>query len=44
MLFPAKARLAAAAAALSRASGRGGGTTLPGRLLYASVELRLAKK
>jgi UDP-N-acetylmuramyl tripeptide synthase len=33
VLFPAKARLAAAAAALSRASGRGGGTTLPGRLL-----------
>ena len=35
MLFPAKAGIARAAAALSRASGRGGGTTLPGRLLLA---------
>jgi lipid II isoglutaminyl synthase (glutamine-hydrolysing) len=35
VLFPAKVGLARAAAALSRASGRGGGTTLPGRLLLA---------
>jgi lipid II isoglutaminyl synthase (glutamine-hydrolysing) len=35
VLFPAKVGLARAAAVLSRASGRGGGTTLPGRLLLA---------
>jgi UDP-N-acetylmuramyl tripeptide synthase len=33
MLFALKARLARSAARLSRATGRGGGTTLPGRLL-----------
>ena len=35
MVFQAKVALARATAALSRASGRGGGTTLPGRLLLA---------
>ncbi|HEY0389817.1 MAG TPA: MurT ligase domain-containing protein [Gaiellales bacterium] len=35
MLFQAKVGLARATAALSRATGRGGGTTLPGRLLLA---------
>ncbi len=35
VLFRAKVGLARATAALSRATGRGGGTTLPGRLLLA---------
>jgi UDP-N-acetylmuramyl tripeptide synthase len=35
VLFQAKVGLARAAAGLSRATGRGGGTTLPGRLLLA---------
>src|SRR5690348_14512230 len=35
LVFQAKVALARATAALSRASGRGGGTTLPGRLLLA---------